>query len=136
MNNKTKINLDENFLQCGICLPIHIPTANALKKSKIPLSPVYNPCSGKHAAMLALCQFFGWSVRDYFRPEHPVQQMILDDIAAVCQYPREKIYIGVDDCGVPVFGLPIQYMSNAYLRIANWEVLPVKYRKAAQKIFL
>lgn len=131
-----KIKVDENYLQCGICPPAHKPTAKALHKNKIKLSPVYNPCSGKHTAMLTLCQFFGWNIKDYYRSDHPVQQMILEDISYMCQYPKNKIYIGVDDCGVPVFGLPIKYMSNAYARIANWEFLNKKYKKVAKKVFL
>ncbi|MFZ2330063.1 MAG: asparaginase [Atribacterota bacterium] len=131
-----KIKIDEKYLQCGICPPVYKPKTNALRKAKIKLSPVYNPCSGKHTAMLTLCQFFGWSIKDYYRIDHPVQQMILEDISSMCQYPKEKIYIGVDDCGVPVFGLPIEYMSNAYARIANWEILNKKYKKIAKKVFL
>jgi L-asparaginase II len=131
-----KINLREKDLQCGICPPAHKPTANDLHKKGIHIGPIYNPCSGKHAAQLALCQYFGWGIHDYYYIEHPVQQMILDVIANVTEFPKEKIYIGIDDCGVPVFGLPIKYMANAYTRIANWELLPQKYREAAQKIFL
>lgn len=135
INVLSKINLDEKDLQCGIYLP-HKPIDSYLQKEDIHISPIYNPCSGKHAAMLALCQYFGWSIQNYYSIEHPVQQMILEDIAFTTRYPKERINIGVDDCGVPVFGLPIKYMADAYARLANWEVLPKKYREAAQKIFL
>ncbi len=36
---------------------------------------------------------------------------------------------------MPIFGLPINYMSNAYTRLSHWELLPKEYRQAAQKIF-
>lgn len=131
-----KIHLNEKSLLCGVCPPIHRPTAKYLHQNGIKISPVYNPCSGKHVAQLSLCQYYGWSVYDYYKLEHPVQQMILKIVAKVTKYPKEKIYLGIDGCGVPVFGLPIKNMSLAYMRIANWNLLPPEYQQAAKKIFL
>ncbi|MFW6148995.1 MAG: asparaginase [Atribacterota bacterium] len=130
-----KINLSEKDLKCGICPPVHRPTAYYLKKNGIKISPVYNPCSGKHVAQLALCKYYGWSIADYYSVNHPVQQMILDIVGDISEYPKRKIYLGIDDCTVPVFGMPIKNMSKAYARIANWELLPKKYKQAVQKIF-
>ncbi len=131
-----KIKIDEKFLYCGASLPLHKPTAKALLNKKMEISPVYNTCSGKHVAMVILCKFFGWDTREYYKIEHPVQQMILGDISFMSQFPREKIYIGVDDCGVPVFGISIESMSRAYAKIANYELLPEKYKVAAKEVFL
>jgi len=130
-----KINLTEENLHCGVCLPVHKPTAKSLKEKGVEITPVYNPCSGKHVAQLTLCQHYGWSIDDYYNIGHPVQKMILDIISAFTQYPKEQIYLGSEDCGVPVFGLPIYCMSNAYARLTNWEVLPRKYQESARGIF-
>lgn len=130
-----KINLTEGNLHCGVCLPVHKPTAKSLKEKGIEITPVYNPCSGKHVAQLTLCQYYGWSTDDYFNLSHPVQKMILDFISLFSQYPKENIYLGSEDCGVPVFGLPIRNMSYAYTRLANWELLPDEYQEAARAIF-
>jgi L-asparaginase II len=129
-----KIGLDEKALLCGIHMPFHKPTAKYLHENKIKISPVYNPCSGKHVAQLTLCQYYGWRIDDYYRLEHPVQQMIIDVIAAITEYPKEKIYLGIDGCGVPVFGLPVKNMSFAYTRIVNSELLPSEYQQAAKRI--
>ena len=131
-----KIDLDEKALLCGIYPPIHKPTANYIHQNKIKISPVYNPCSGKHVALLTLCQYYRWRINDYYKLEHPVQQMILEIIAKVTGYPKGEIYLGIDNCGVPVFGLPIKNMSCAYTRIANWELLPLEYQQSAKRIFL
>lgn len=61
--------------------------------------------------------------------------MILDIIAHLTHYLKKKIYIGIDDCSVPVFGMPIINMSHAYAQISNWEFLSKKYREAAKIIF-
>ena len=129
-----KINLNEKNLLCG-AYPIFRKSANNfLTQDKTNAKPIYNPCSGKHVAQLTLCQYYGWSVNDYYKLEHPVQQMILDVVAQITEYPKEKIYLGIDGCGVPVFGLPIKNMSFAYTRIVNWELLPLKYQKASKRI--
>jgi len=135
-NILVKIGLDEKALLCGILPPVHKPTAKYLHQNKIKISPVYNPCSGKHVAQLTLCQYHGWRINDYYKLEHPVQQMILDIVAKMTEYPKEKIYLGIDGCGVPVFGLPIKNMSFAYTRIVNWESLFSEYQQAAKRIFL
>ena len=61
--------------------------------------------------------------------------MILEIIAKVTGYPKEEIHLGIDNCGVPVFGLPIENMSCAYAWMANWELLPPEYQRAAKRIF-
>jgi len=45
-----KIGLDEKALLCGVHPPVHKPTAKYFHKNKIKISPIYNPCSGKHVA--------------------------------------------------------------------------------------
>lgn len=130
-----KINLEENSLQCGICSPLHKPTAANLLEKGIQLNPIFNPCSGKHASQLALCRYYNWSIEDYYRNEHPVQKMILKVISDLTSCNKENIYLGIDGCGVPVFGLPIKNMSIAYALIANWESLPSEYRTAGKVLY-
>lgn len=57
-----KIGLDKKALLCGVHPPFHKPTAKYLYKNKIKISPIYNPCSGKHVAQLTLCQYYGWRI--------------------------------------------------------------------------
>lgn len=131
-----KISLDERNLLCGAYPAFRKTTNNSLIQDKTNAKPIYNPCSGKHVAQLILCKYYGWRINDYYKLEHPVQQMILDIVAKMTEYPKEEIYLGVDGCGVPVFGLPIKNMSCAYARIANWELLPLEYQQSAKRIFL
>jgi L-asparaginase II len=114
-----KIGLDENYLKCGPQRPSHRPTAEQLRRKGEPFAAIHNNCAGKHAAMLALCVHLGHSVADYDVPDHPVQQMILAIIAETCAVVREKIGIGVDGCGVPVFRLPLKNLALAYAGLAD-----------------
>jgi L-asparaginase II len=81
--------------------------------------PVHNNCAGKHAAMLALCTYHGWSTENYLPLEHPVQQLILSAIADMTSLPRERIPAAVDGCGVPVFFVPLRNLARAYARLAE-----------------
>jgi L-asparaginase II len=129
-----KLRLEEDALQCGIHPPYYKPAARNLYKQGIEPGPIHNNCSGKHAGLLAICQKMGWSLDDYNNPDHPVQQLLLSIIAEVTDYPRDKIFTGVDGCGVVVFGLPLRNMAYAYARLANPDTLPLKYREAAQRV--
>ena len=131
-----KISLDERNLLCGAYPAFRKTTNNSLIQDKTNAKPIYNPCSGKHVAQLILCKYYGWRINDYYKLKHPVQQMILDIVAKMTEYPKEEIYLGVDGCGVPVFGLPIKNMSYAYARMVNWKNLFPEYQQAAKRIVM
>ncbi|MCB2188229.1 MAG: asparaginase [Deltaproteobacteria bacterium] len=113
-----KAGLGPEALQCGVHPPSHRPTAQALQARGESPRPEHNNCAGKHAGMLLLCAHLGYDVHDYTRPEHPVQRLILDTVARLCNYPAEQIGLGVDGCGVPVFRLPLVSLAGAYARLA------------------
>ncbi len=131
-----KIGLDEGNLLCGAYPAFRKSANDSFIQDKTKANPIYNPCSGKHVAQLTLCQYYGWRINDYYKLEHPVQQMILEIIAEVTGYPKKEIYLGIDNCGVPVFGLPIKNMSYAYARLVNWKKLPPEYQLAAKRIVM
>lgn len=113
-----RLGLTVDHLQCGIHLPSHRPTAQALAQAGLQPTPLHNNCAGKHAAMLALCVHHGWPLDNYPDPAHPVQQLILDTIAQVTAVPREQITVAIDGCGVPVFYVPLRQVAWAYAQLA------------------
>ena len=80
-----KIGLDESYLQCGPAYSFGNPkvTEEYMRKG-IPPMAVINNCSGKHSAMLALCQAEGYDTSNYFKPEHPVQQRSQFGVIHLC----------------------------------------------------
>ena len=80
-------------------------------------TPLEHNCSGKHAAMLALCRAEGWESAGYRLLEHPCQQAVLDEVAAVADVDAGDIPVGLDGCGVPTFGLTLERMANAFSRL-------------------
>ncbi|WP_077713723.1 asparaginase [Desulforamulus ferrireducens] len=113
-----KLGLSEADLNCGISAPMHLPSAHKLLTSGHKFSVLNNPCSGKHSGMLALTLLLGAPLTDYIKPGHPVQQEMLRTICQCTSLSPEEIHLGIDGCGVPVFGLPLRHMAMAYARLS------------------
>ncbi|MBS4026260.1 MAG: asparaginase [Clostridia bacterium] len=97
---------------------------NILQKIELPgkidkFPPAHNPCSGKHAAMLALGKIHGLDINHYWLIHHPIQQEMLEIVANCTGVAKEQIIIGNDGCGVPVFGMPLANMAKAYARLST-----------------
>lgn len=76
-------------------------------------------CSGKHAAMLALCRRMSWPKVGYRLAEHPCQAAVLEEIAAAAEVEQSSIPTAVDGCGVVTFALPLERMANAFSRLES-----------------
>src|SRR6185295_5116681 len=106
-----KISLDAGALKCGIHEPFSAEVARDLVKNQQPPSVLQNNCSGKHAGMLALAKHLGAPTESYDSLDNPVQQQILRAVSQFSDIPPQEIAIGIDGCGVPVFGLSMRAMA-------------------------
>lgn len=106
-------------LACGAHEPFHQPTAAALRRQGKMPTPLHNNCSGKHAGMLTLAAFQNVPSFRYFSPDHPVQQQMLQVVADMCGLPEEDVALGIDGCGVPVFGMPLNRLAYAFARLGK-----------------
>lgn len=117
-NVLNKIGLEENHLQCGTHIPGDIASYNKLIREGGELTPVFSNCSGKHSGMLSACVMQGFDVATYREVTHPYQQQIIDNIANITDYDRDKIKTSVDGCGVPVHRLPLYNTALGFARLA------------------
>ena len=130
-----KIGLSEENLQCGIHLP-HFYPANKIKpEPDAKFSQLQHNCSGKHAGMLALCVFKNLPVDNYLDPHHPVQELITEAIASVCDCPVEKITVGIDGCSAPVHAMPLYNMALGFARFVTPHSLPREKAKVYTTIY-
>ncbi len=130
----TKIGLGEEALMCGGHAPTDRSSAEALIREKRKPTVIFSNCSGKHSGMLAICQHLGFSPENYISPEHPVQQLIVRTMGQVCGLPAGEIKIGIDGCGVPVFGMPVRNMALGFARLADPRGLPPALAPAAVRL--
>lgn len=119
-----RAGLSPDLLQCGAHAPYDKITADAMKAAGQEPGKIHSNCSGKHSGMLAIGQHLGLPIDDYLNPASALQQLILATVARVCGLPKEQIAIGVDGCGVPVFGMALTNMSLAFARLADPASMP------------
>ncbi|NPV88525.1 asparaginase [Coprothermobacteraceae bacterium] len=130
----SKIGLDEGYLRCGVHEPYDKSTADFLKSNKLEITPAFHNCSGKHAAMLAQCVAHNWTLENYYRPEHPVQQRILSTMSFFTDVPKDRIILGIDGCGVPVFGMPLYNAALGFARFSKPDNLPPELSTAVRYV--
>ena len=111
------LGLEEGDLACGPHEPLTARGARILSESGARVTRIHNNCSGKHAAMLALARHKGWPIEGYERPDHPVQQAMINQVALWSGAVASQVGIAVDGCGVVVFGLTLEQMARAFARL-------------------
>lgn len=74
-------------------------------------------CSGKHAAMAAVCTLNGWPVSGYLEPDHPLQQLVAATIAELTG--EEPAAWSTDGCGTPLPAVSLAGIARAYGRLAR-----------------
>ncbi len=129
-----RVGIGDHTLQCGTHVPRWPDTYKKLILEGKEVTPLYNNCSGKHTGMLATAIHMNEPIDTYYDVNHPVQQRILQVISDMCEYPKEKIELGVDGCGVPVHGLPLTNIALGYANMANPQHLPSERAVAVKRV--
>ena len=114
-----KLGLDQSALKCGTHVPFSAEAARKLAENREQPNVLQNNCSGKHAGMLALAIQLGSATDTYDEWTNPVQQEIAKTVSAFSDVPLKDIAVGIDGCGVPVFGIPVRAMALMYARLVS-----------------
>lgn len=112
-----KIGLNESALKCGTHEPFSSEETKRLRERNEQPNVLQNNCSGKHAGMLALALHMGAPTETYDQPDNPVQLEIGRVVEQFSGVPLEDIAVGIDGCGVPVFGVTVRAMALMYARL-------------------
>src|SRR4030095_13074528 len=131
----TKVGLGPEALKCGVHEPYSQKAAADLRARGEAPDVLHNNCSGKHAGMLAVAKHLGAPIETYDLPENPVQLAIGRVIAEFSGIALEDLAVGIDGCGVPVFGITVKAMALAFARlVAPPEAFDEETRKACGRI--
>jgi L-asparaginase II len=114
-----KIGLGPEALKCGIHEPFSPEVSRRLREKGEEPNVLQNNCSGKHAGMLALALYLDAPTESYDEPTNPVQLAIGKAISDFAEIPIQDVAIGVDGCGVPVFGITVKGMALMYARLIS-----------------
>lgn len=100
-----------------------------------PESPLTDPCSGKHAGMLALALHMAAPLKDYWKPQHPVQQRILGVLEQMTgAEPGAAVPCAVDGCSVPTWAWSLGNLAFAWANLAAPDALPPARAEAARRV--
>jgi L-asparaginase II len=112
-----KIGLGVEALKCGVHEPYSQRAAADLRARGEMPNALHNNCSGKHAGMLAVAKHLGAPIETYDLAESPVQLAIARIVEQFSGIPMEDLAVGIDGCGVPVFGVTMKAMALAFARL-------------------
>lgn len=90
--------LPEDALANTPALPLATDAAQAVVRAGGRPESITQNCSGKHAGMLATSVINGWPTAGYLDAAHPLQQRIVEELAALAGGVSA---VGVDGCGAP-----------------------------------
>jgi len=114
-----RAGLDASALACGYQEPRNRQSlARTLAAPGADRSAIYNNCSGKHAAMLALARSLEAPALGYLDPVHPAQARILARTRELAGIGPEAAHFGVDGCSAPTLHATLAQMAMAFGRLA------------------
>lgn len=114
-----RMGLSAEDLECGAHPPFDAKATKTLYQNHAEPSPLHNNCSGKHTGMLATCLHLGLPTAGYSKPEHPLQQRILEIYAETTGTPAAAMPLGIDGCSLPAAAMPLIGLARAMARFAT-----------------
>jgi len=112
-------NLSQTLLQCGDMAPLDTLTAARLARDGEAPGPIRHMCSGFHAASIMLSRHAGWTLDDYWRPEHPSQVAARDAVARAFGVRPPALVTAMDACGLATYAFPLLEVARAYALLAD-----------------
>ncbi len=129
-----KIDCRESDLACGPHLPFHEPTAHAMLRAGERPCKLHNNCSGKHTGFLSVARHLKIAIEGYERPDHPVQVLVRQAIADLCDLDPKHMTIGIDGCAAPNYAIPLTHLARGMARLGASTKLAPARAKAAKRI--
>jgi L-asparaginase II len=115
-----RAGFSQSLLACGATgAPLDSLTAARLARDGETPGPIRHMCSGFHISSLLLSRMKGWSLPDYWRPEHPSQVAVRDAVAKVFETKPAQLVTGVDACGVLTYAFPLASIATAFAFLAD-----------------
>ncbi|WP_130859221.1 asparaginase [Gracilibacillus phocaeensis] len=132
-----KVGLSEEALICGASYPLNEePKIDYICKGNEKRRLLHN-CAGKHLGFLAYAKEKGLPLEGYGEFDHPLQVAIRAEVETLSEYPQEKMSVGKDGCGVPVYGVPLKNMALSYLKFVHPALVADKQKEQTlEKILL
>jgi L-asparaginase II len=130
-----RLGLDESALECGAHPPRRSFDREALLSQGKKPGPAHNNCSGKHCGFLTAALHGEHPPQAYITREHPVQQAVMTLIGELAGISLQEAPHGIDGCGIPVAGIPLDHLAMAFARFASGDGLSGGRASAARQVY-
>ncbi|TDZ24096.1 hypothetical protein Cob_v003507 [Colletotrichum orbiculare MAFF 240422] len=114
-----KVGARESHLRCGGHPSICPSVDKGWVRAGFEPTPVYNNCSGKHAAMLGGALSLAGGFEDYHLPGHPMQAKVKQVVAELSGLGEAEVEWAIDGCNLPAPGMPLDSMARMYASFAS-----------------
>ena len=115
-----RAGLSQALLACGTDqAPRDKLTAARLAREGESPGPIRHMCSGFHVGSLLLARHAGWTLADYWRPEHAAQQAVRDVIGRIFGAKPNDLVTAIDNCGVQTYAFPLTTIARAFALLAD-----------------
>jgi L-asparaginase II len=122
--------LTQSLLACGLeSAPLDPRTAARLAREGETPGQIRQMCSGFHVASLLLSRHAGWTLADYWRPEHPSQMAVRDVIGRIFGVKSADLIAATDNCGVQTYAFPLAAIAKAFALLADPDTAADEARK-------
>lgn len=109
--------LDADALANSTDLPYGVAEREAWLRAGNGPTRLAQNCSGKHAALVALCVQRGWPVAGYLDTAHPINELLRSTVE---ELTGEVVgATSTDGCGTPVYTLSLAGVARAFGRLAS-----------------
>ncbi len=125
-----KIGLSEDSLLCPPDSPLSKDEQEFLIKNNLPVRKIHNNCSGKHAAMLALCKDKDFDISTYNSLSNPLSKLVIEQLSSLCEVSQNNIIISKDGCTLPTVATTLPELCRGFLNL----FLSNKYKKITKAI--
>jgi len=103
----------------GDTAPLDRLTAARLARDGEAPGQIRHMCSGFHVASLLLARHAGWTLADYWRPDHPTQVVVRQVIGRIFGRNSATLATSVDACGMLTYSFPLAEIARAYALLAE-----------------
>ena len=112
-----KAGVAETCYECGASNPMATEATYQLVRQGERPQQVHNPCSGKHAGMMAFAKHLGAPLEGYVKIDHPVQRAVAKCLSRYCDVDVVAAPYGIDGCSLPSWAFPLDKVALGFARL-------------------
>ncbi|MBQ8369803.1 MAG: asparaginase [Clostridia bacterium] len=130
-----KTGVTEDDLVMNPRWPSHEATRYRIIGEGGTMKKLYHGCTPKHIGLMLVQRKLTGDAKGYHLPESAAQRLVRYTISLFTGTPYEEIKLGIDGCGVPVFGVPGDALAKSYLYLAAPDLIPdAGYRAVTERM--